>query len=220
MIQTSGLTKLYMRSGKTVHAIDGITMQIESGDFAVVQGPSGSGKSTLLLILGGMLKPTSGTVLFQDKDLYAFSRTQRNRFRKHSVGFIFQKFHLMPYLTVYDNIRLPLAIRNKNRDAEQRIQSLTHRLGIADRLTHRPAELSVGEQQRVAMARTLAGEPDLILADEPTGNLDRGNSTILAECLLEEHRQGRTIILATHDETLLEIGSVKFYLESGRLGNQ
>lgn len=217
MLEIQNLTKTYTRSGRTVCALDALDLRIDDGDFVVLHGPSGSGKSTLLLILGGMLRPDAGTVTYRGDDIYAYSRTRRNRYRRSSVGFVFQKFYLVPYLTVQDNIRLPLAISGDGRHGDEWIASLTERLGIADRLRHFPAELSVGEQQRVAMARMLAGNPDFILADEPTGNLDTKNTDILAECLEEEHRQGRTVILATHNESLMERGNSKIHLVAGHV---
>lgn len=220
MIQIQNLTKIYTKTGNSIRAIDNISLQIQNSDFVVVHGPSGSGKSSLLLMLGGMLRPTSGTVLFRGENLYAFSQTRRNLFRRNSVGFIFQKYFLMPYLSVYDNIRLRLTIRGLERDISARIATVTQQLGISSRLQHYPAELSVGEQQRVAMARTLASDPELILADEPTGNLDRANKQILAQTLREEHEQGRAIILVTHDESLMELGTSRIHLVAGRIANQ
>lgn len=214
MYDIEQLTKTYRKAGATLHAVDAISLTIAEGEFLVVHGASGSGKSTLLLILGGMLSPSSGTVRCNGVDLYALSSAARNRFRRSSVGFIFQQFHLMPYLTAYDNIRTAVALRG---GTAPDIRALAERLGIADRLGHRPAELSVGEQQRVAMARTLACEPGIILADEPTGNLDAANRTLIAECLAEEHERGRTVILATHEERLLELGTRTLELDNGRI---
>ncbi len=216
-IQTKNLSKVYRKSSEEICAIDALNLQIDAGDFAVIYGHSGCGKSTLLLMLGGMLHPTSGQVIYNGQDLYAHTPFLRRQYRKESVGFVFQKFYLMPYLTVMDNIRLSLTIRNINHDVNETIQSITEQLGIHQRLHHLPVELSVGEQQRAAMARTLAGNPELILADEPTGNLDRENRTILAECLEKQNQEGKTVILATHDESLLELGNKKIQLVSGRV---
>ncbi len=217
MIQTNNLTKTYTKSGQTIHAVDNATFTIDKTDFVVLYGPSGSGKSSLLLMLGGMLQPASGTVLFNQKDIYGLSRFARNRFRRRHVGFIFQKFFLMPYLTAYDNIRLQLTVQGYNGDLKERITQVTQQLDIASRMNHYPAELSVGEQQRVAMARTLAGNPDFILADEPTGNLDRENSVVIARCLQSEHESGKTIVLVTHDESLLELGTTSLHIVAGRI---
>ena len=217
MIQTKELTKIYTKSNENITAIDNLNISINKGDFTVIYGPSGCGKSTLLLLLGGMLHPTSGEVLFQDKNIYSHSSFLRQKYRKSIVGFMFQKFFLMPYLTVKDNIRLALSLRQMNHGAEERILSLAECLGIEQRMNHRPEELSVGEQQRAALARTLAGNPELILADEPTGNLDKVNKRMIAECMSEEHSRGKTIVLATHDESLIELGTKRFHLAPGQL---
>jgi putative ABC transport system ATP-binding protein len=217
MIEVRGLAKVYSNGGTTIRAIDQVSFSVSEEDFVVAHGPSGSGKSTLLLTLGGMLRPSCGTICYRGRDIYALSATRRNEYRKHTVGFIFQKFFLIPYLTALDNIRLPLALRRHCDDAGQTIVALSERLGIADRLNHRPAELSAGEQQRVAMARTLAGGPRIILADEPTGNLDQDNADILAECLKEEHRRGRVVILVTHNRGLLDLGNRRLHIDSGRI---
>jgi len=223
MIEVSGLTKAYNKHQTAVSAVDNLNLSIDEGDFMVVHGPSGSGKTTLLLTLGGMLRPTAGTVSYKGEDIYALSAARRNRYRKYEIGFIFQKFFLIPYLSTFDNIRLPLALRrngcNTEKDnADKTIRTVARRLGIAERLNHRPAELSAGEQQRVAMARTLAGGPAVILADEPTGNLDDRNTHILAECLTEENRNGRTVILVTHNKDLLGLGNRSLRLDSGKVG--
>ena len=217
MIEARSVTKRYVRAGDPVYALEGVDLSVDEGDFIVVHGSSGSGKTTLLLALGGMLRPTSGTVVFRDKNLYRLSALGRNQYRKRHLGFIFQKFFLLPYLTAFDNIRVALALRRYQGNHEQRIVELAERLGMADRLSHRPSQLSVGEQQRVAMARAIAGEPQLILADEPTGNLDRANSEAFASFLLDENRRGRTIVLVTHDESLLHLGNRSVELRSGRL---
>lgn len=223
MLDVHDLTKTYPGKGpgghkrETVQALAGLDLRAEPGEFVAVHGPSGSGKSTLLLILGGMLSPTTGSVTFDGTDVYKMSQARRNRYRKHFVGFIFQKFYLLPYLTVMDNIRLPLALMGHTADADERVIETAERLGVAGRLGHRPSELSAGEQQRVAMARTLAADPALILADEPTGNLDKGNTEILASCLEEESARGRIVILATHDDVLIERSARCVQLEAGRI---
>lgn len=216
MIQARGITKTYPNGRASVHALDGVDFAIEQGDFAVVHGASGSGKTTLLLALGGMLRPTSGSVVFRDRDIYSLSPWGRNRYRKRHVGFIFQKFFLLPYLTALDNIRLALVLRRYSGNHKRRIADLADRLGMTHRLDHRPSQLSVGEQQRIAMARAIAAEPDLILADEPTGNLDRANSDAFLEFLATERQRGRTIVLVTHDESLLGVGNRAVELDAGR----
>ncbi|MCP4644628.1 MAG: ATP-binding cassette domain-containing protein [bacterium] len=221
MIEAVALTKTYPAKGPhgpengVVRALAGVDLCVEPGDLVAVHGPSGSGKSTLLLMLGGMLHPTSGNVRFRGDDIYAIPRHRRNSYRKFSVGFIFQKFYLLPYLTVYDNIRLPLALQAGTDNHREAVLKIAGRLGIESRLGHKPAELSAGEQQRVALARTLVAEPDLVLADEPTGNLDEGNTEVIAECLVEESAQGRAIVLATHDTPLMRRCTRSLRLEAG-----
>ena len=217
ILQTNNLSKIYTKSKQQINAINNINLSIDEGDFVVIHGSSGCGKSTLLLLLGGMLHPTAGQVLFQNQDLYASSSFLRGTYRKRVVGFMFQKFFLMPYLSVKDNIQLSLSIRKIKQGSAERVQSLTDRLGITQRMNHLPEELSVGEQQRVALARTLAGNPDIILADEPTGNLDKNNKQIIAQCLKEENAQGKTIVLVTHDESLIELGKKQIQLSAGQL---
>jgi ABC-type lipoprotein export system ATPase subunit len=217
MLDISSLTKTYRNGAGTVHALGGIDLKIEQGDFVVVHGASGSGKTTLLHTLGGMLRPTSGTVSFRDEDVYAWSARRRNHYRKRRVGFVFQKLFLMHYLTAYDNIRLALAAGRYSGNHRERIHDLVTRFGLAERLHHRPSQLSVGEQQRIAAARAIAAEPDLILADEPTGNLDRGNTDAFAEFLTEENERGLTIVLVTHSEHLLDLGNRSIELTSGQI---
>ncbi len=217
MLEITQLTKSYRNGSHTVQALQGIDLRIEEGDFMVVHGASGSGKTTLLHTLGGMLRPSAGTVAFQGKDIYAMSSRRRNLYRRCHIGFVFQKLFLMPYLTAYDNIRLALAAGRYSGNRRQRILDLAGRFGMVDRLQHRPSQLSVGEQQRIAAARAIAAEPQLILADEPTGNLDRGNTEAFANFLIEENRQGRTIVLVTHSDQLLGIGNRSVELAGGQI---
>ena len=217
MLEITQLTKSYRNGSRTVHALDDVNLEIEKGDFVVIHGSSGSGKTTLLHTLGGMLRPTAGTVSFRGQSIYGMSARRRNHYRKRHLGFVFQKLFLMPYLTAYDNIRLALAAGRYSGNHRERILQLVDRFGLADRLHHRPSQMSVGEQQRIAAARAIAAEPDLILADEPTGNLDRGNTDAFAEFLTEENQQGRTIVLVTHSEHLLDLGSRCVELASGQI---
>lgn len=217
MLDVTQLTKAYRNGSQMVHALHGIDLNIEKGDFVVVHGASGSGKTTLLHTLGGMLRPSGGNVSFQGQDIYAWSARRRNLYRRRHVGFVFQKLFLMPYLTAYDNIRLALAAGRYSGNHRQRIVDLVSRFGLAERLHHRPSQMSVGEQQRIAAARAIAAEPELILADEPTGNLDRGNTEAFAQFLTEENSQGRTIVLVTHSEHLLDLGNRSVELAGGRI---
>ncbi len=217
MLNVRNVSKTYRKRGRPIHAVRDLSVEIESGEFVVVHGPSGSGKSTLLLLLGGMLPPDAGEVLFDAADIYRWSPRERNRFRKRTVGFVFQRYCLVPYLSVLDNIRVPLAIGREKTGTDDDIVALARRLRIEDRLDHRPGELSAGEQQRAAVARAIVGSKSLILADEPTGNLDGPNAEIIAECFVEERRRGRTILLVTHDTSLLGIGTRDVRLVDGQV---
>ena len=217
MIEVREVTKTYRKQDQSIHAVRDLSLEIGQGDLVVVHGPSGSGKSTLLLIIGGMLPPDSGRVLYESDNVYGWASSRRNQYRKQMVGFVFQRYFLIPYLSVFDNIRMPLVIQGQETHQTEEIRRLAKRLGIEKRLAHRPTELSVGEQQRAAVARAMMGGKKLILADEPTGNLDAENVEIIAECLCEERKRGRTILLVTHNESLLEIGTRCLYLTSGRV---
>ena len=215
MIEINNITKTFLKSGKKIIAVNDLSWQAEPGTFSVVYGKSGSGKSTLLMMIGGMMTPTDGKIIVQGRDLYALSRSSRNAFRKRSVGFIFQKFLLLPYFTVYDNIALPL-VMTKTEDAREKVLAIAETLDLGDRLDHYPAELSIGQQQRVAMARALVKDPDLVLADEPTGNLDRENGNIIVERLMATAAAGKTVIAVTHDEHLLERAHHRLHIVDGR----
>ena len=217
MLTVKNVSKTYRKNGQVIRAADGLSCEVAAGDFMVVHGPSGSGKSTLLLMMGGMLPPDEGEVFFEQENVYGWSSLRRNQFRKTKVGFVFQRFFLLSYLTVYDNIRLPLKLQGKGAGAEKVIVDLAERLRIGERLNHRPGELSVGEQQRVAVARSLAAGQQLILADEPTGNLDAENIEIVTDCLQEQCRQGRSVVLVTHNQSLLSSGNQNLYIKDGRV---
>jgi putative ABC transport system ATP-binding protein len=199
------VTKRYHHRGQLVTALDGATVQIPKGDFVAVVGPSGSGKSTLLLMLGGMLSPTSGCIRLDGESLYDLSTDQRARLRKKKVGFVFQTFNLVPYLSARENVQVPLYLAGLDKPAQEgRATALLERVGLADRLHHKPCELSVGQQQRVALARMLANDPAVILADEPTGNLDPETSQQVIRYFEEFNREGRTIVMVTHDPRAAE----------------
>ena len=193
MIACEEITKCY----GAVTALAPFDLKVKQGEFVAVKGVSGSGKTTLLLMLGGMLRPTRGKVHFDGKDLYSQSGPARADYRATEVGFVFQMFHLVPYLNVAENIQL--AAHNGN--AGNRPHELLERFGLGHRLTHTPGELSVGERQRVALARAMVNEPRLILADEPTGNLDPKNDMQVFEHLAEYHQSGGTVIVVTHGST-------------------
>lgn len=210
------LSRHYHKGNATITAVDGLNGCFKSGEMTVIHGSSGSGKSTLLLMLGGMMQPSSGSVKFNRTDLYSMKGAERRTFRNQKVGFIFQKFYLLPYLSVRQNLALPLHLGPGDSFRPDRLNDLLGRFRLTHRLEHRPGELSVGEQQRVALIRALIKDPPIILADEPTGNLDPENLAIVAEALREEARKGRIVILVTHNAPLFSMGDCAFRLENGR----
>ncbi|MCL4153845.1 UNVERIFIED_CONTAM: hypothetical protein GTU68_030193 [Idotea baltica] len=190
MYQLQQVTKTYTRRGETITALDNSNMTISDNEFVAIVGPSGSGKTTLLSVLGGMMAPTSGDVLLDE----------RTTVRGKKLGFVFQTFNLIPYLSACENVQVPLLLSGKSPDEQRkRALEMLERVGLADRVDHKPNELSQGQQQRVAMARTLANDPQIILADEPTGNLDSETRQQVMEYLTEFHKDGRTIVMVTHD---------------------
>jgi ABC-type lipoprotein export system ATPase subunit len=198
MIHLDNVSKVYRKGDAEVRALDGFSLHVETGEFVAVRGRSGSGKSTLLLTVGGMVRPTSGSVQIAGSDIYAMSAGARTRWRAEQIGFVFQMFHLLPYLNVLDNVQVPhLAGASASREDARKM--LEH-FGLGDRLMHNPAELSTGERQRVAVARALITQPRLILADEPTGNLDPDSAHTIMDYLKEYHEQGGTVLLVTHEE--------------------
>jgi len=197
MIRLDNVTKIYRKDGREVPALCGFDLHVDRGGFVAVRGPSGSGKTTLLLTAGGMIRPTSGKVLLDGEDLYALSPKARAQVRARRVGFVFQMFHLVPYLNVLENV-LAAGLASGGTDPA-RARELVEQVGLAHRLRHRPGELSAGERQRVAIARALLNRPDVILADEPTGNLDPDNAAAVMEHLAAFHRAGGTVLLVTHE---------------------
>ena len=200
MIALESVSKHFQHRGKAVAALAGVTLEIPQGDFVAIIGPSGSGKSTFLHLLGGMLTPTEGKVRIGGESLYDLSSDERSVLRKKKIGFVFQTFNLVPYLTALENVQVPLVLAGLAEDQQKRrAEALLGRLGLSDRLDHKPRELSVGQQQRVALARMLANDPALILADEPTGNLDPETAEGIMDFLGELNREGRTSVMVTHD---------------------
>jgi len=204
LIETHDVTRVYQMGTTEVIALDHVNIAVDAGEFVAIQGTSGSGKSTLLNLLGGLDRPTSGEVLFDTKPLGPLTKKQMARYRRHSVGMIFQNFNLITTMTASENVRLALAFGGvRGIERRQRAASLLDRVGLADRMEHRPAELSGGEQQRVAIARALANSPRILLADEPTGNLDSTRARELLTLLREMvDREGLTVLLVTHDHEL------------------
>lgn len=199
ILQLDSLCKTYAGANGDVCALRDVSLRVDAGEFVALHGPSGSGKSTLMLIAGALLTPDSGSVSIAEADPFAKSANGRAQFRAKHVGFVFQQFHLIPYLSVLDNVRLG-QLSQSIPDADGRAADLLTRLGLSDRSGHVPSALSVGEQQRVALARALLPDPALILADEPTGNLDSANATIVLDCLADFAAAGKAVLMVTHDE--------------------
>jgi len=218
MYQLQQITKTYSRHGATVLAFEANELLIPQGEFVAIVGPSGSGKTTLLSMLGGMLAPTTGEVRLNEVSLYSQSVVERARIRREQIGFVFQSFNLIPYLTALENVQVPLCLAGLSADEQQaRAVERLSKFGLSDRLHHKPSELSVGQQQRVALARTLVHAPRTILADEPTGNLDPGSREAVLETLHGLHREGTTIILVTHDPVVAKQAQRALTIQEGRL---
>ncbi len=217
MIELEGITKTYTRNGgEPVRALDGVSLRIDRGEFVAITGSSGSGKSTLMSILGLLDRPTAGQYRFDGKDVAQLGIAEQARFRNKRIGFVFQAFHLLPRTSALENVELPLlyadraAIDGVGRKALESV-------GLADRIDHTPSELSGGQQQRVAIARALVNEPDLLLADEPTGNLDARAALEIMSLFRELNRQGRTIVIVTHDMAMAEHAQRIARIEDGRI---
>ena len=216
MIQLSTINKTYGSFPKQVKALKNIDLHINRGEFIVIRGSSGSGKTTLLLTIGTMLQPSSGFVKIKNKNIYCFNELKRTKFRAINIGFVFQEFHLIPYLNVLENIMLSAGLE-KDGTKQQKAADLTDQLGLTDRILHKPFELSAGEQQRIALARALVHQPKIILADEPTGNLDPENSSIVINILNNFHQSGGTVIIATHGKDADQYADRIFSLNKGEI---
>ena len=203
MLRVEGLTRIYRLGGQEVRALDGVDLSIGSGEYLRIIGASGSGKSTLLNLLAGLDRPTEGRIVTPEGDLAAFSRSELARWRARAIGMVFQTFNLIPHRTAAQNVELALLFHGvAAADRTRRSRAMLEELGLSGRMHHRPADLSGGEQQRVALARALVKRPRYLLADEPTGNLDRENAAAIAERLAALSREGITVILVTHDPAL------------------
>ncbi len=203
------------RTYGSVAALDSVSLSVESGEWLAIMGPSGSGKSTLVNLLGCLDRPTHGSIQIAGVDLSTLSRRELTQFRSEKIGFVFQQFHLVPYLSALENVMLAQYFHSVADEAEAR--DALQRVGLGDRLTHLPAQLSGGEQQRVCVARALINDPAIILADEPTGNLDEQNEEIVLRLLQEAHHAGRTIVMVTHDPTVARQADRRIELHHGRI---
>ncbi len=200
MLRLEQVSKVYRKRGEEIAALQTTNLEIADGDFVAIIGPSGSGKTTLLSTLGGMLAPTTGKMWIDDQSVYDLPVADRARLRQEKIGFVFQTFNLVPYLTARENVSIPMYLAGMTPAAQrERATELLESVGLAERMEHKPSELSTGQQQRVALARTLANNPDLILADEPTGNLDPASRQMVLSYFEKFNQTGKTIVMVTHD---------------------
>ncbi len=216
VIRLTQVWKTYRMGDQDVHALAGVDLSIDRGSFWAISGSSGSGKSTMLNLLGCLDRPTKGTYLLEGRDIASTSDDELSDLRLNHLGFVFQNFHLIPQLTVQENIELPLFYQGiEGNEAAKRARDLAERVGLGDRLGHRPTELSGGQQQRVAIARALSNDPSVLLADEPTGNLDTATGDSIMELLCELHDQGKTIIMVTHEPDIAAYAQYELVMRDG-----
>jgi len=219
VLRLEAVSKVYGRGDAEVHALRDVWFSVQPGDFVAIIGPSGSGKSTLMNMLGCLDVPTAGDYWFADENVGAMTENRLARVRNRRIGFVFQQFHLLSSMTAWRNVELPLLYRNAPDRRASALRTL-EQVGLADRVHHRPTELSGGQQQRVAIARALVTDPDLILADEPTGNLDSASSREVLAMLSELNAGGRTVVLITHDSTVAAVARRVATMSDGRLSEE
>jgi putative ABC transport system ATP-binding protein len=218
LIHLDGVTKVFVTDEVETHALSGIHMDIKKGEYISIAGPSGCGKSTLLAILGLLDSPTDGTYVLNSKPVQNLKMSERARIRNREIGFVFQAFNLIGDLNVYENVELPLTYRGMpSAERKKRVHEALERVGMSHRVKHYPSQLSGGQQQRVAVARALAGDPSILLADEPTGNLDSQNGEAVMDLLRELHRGGATICIVTHDPRYARYADRSIHLFDGRV---
>ena len=217
-IRIRGLRKVYQMGHTKVHALDGVDLDIPRGSFTVLMGPSGSGKSTLLHLLGGLDRPTSGKIQVGEQDLNSMDENALAVYRRRTLGFIFQQFNLVSSMNTLENISFPMRFNGSSSKARhQRAARLLEQLGMEKYTRHRPTEMSGGQQQRVAIARALVNDPPVILADEPTGNLDTATGFTVMQMLSDLHKEGRTVVVVTHDPRMARFATRMIYILDGRL---
>ena len=220
ILQTSNLKKIYGSGDAAVHALDGVSFSVDKGEFVAIVGTSGSGKSTLLHMLGGLDRPTSGSVTVDGQKLFSLKEDDLTVFRRRKIGFVFQNYNLVPVLNVYENILLPIQLDGNTPDADY-IKSIVETLGLGSKLKNLASNLSGGQQQRVAIARALSTKPAIILADEPTGNLDSKTSLDVLKLLkMTSEKYSQTIVIITHDEQLAQMADRIVRIEDGRIVSQ
>jgi putative ABC transport system ATP-binding protein len=217
VIETEGLARTYHLGSTEVRALRGVDLCVAPGEFVALMGPSGSGKSTLMHLLGCLDTPTAGDYRLEGRDVSGLSHDERARLRNNRIGFVFQTFNLLPLLSALDNVALPLLYQGRTPDVKTRASTALEQVGLADRVGHRPTELSGGERQRVAIARALVAEPALLLADEPTGNLDSKTGEELLRLLEDLHAAGRTLLLVTHDAAVADHAGRIVQMQDGRI---
>lgn len=224
IIQASKLKRSFHEAGRELNVLRGVDLSLHEGEWLSILGRSGSGKSTLLHLLGGLDRPTSGSVVFDDTDIFKLSGGKLDRYRNQHAGFVFQFYHLLPELSAIENVLIGsmlassiVAWPSKRKEARESAIDVLHRVGLGDRLTHRPAKLSGGERQRVAIARALVNRPSVLLADEPTGNLDAETASSILDLFRNLHQTGQTIAMVTHDQTVADAGDRIVTLTKGRL---
>ncbi|MGA9478866.1 MAG: ABC transporter ATP-binding protein [Desulfobacterales bacterium] len=218
LIELEGITKIYKQADREIEVLKGISLSIDSGEFIALQGPSGSGKSTLMHILGLLDRPSKGRYLLRQQDVSALSDNALSAIRNRTVGFIFQTFYLIPYVSAVENVMLPgLYSRTAARELRQRAEQILDQVGLGDRMHFKPNQLSGGQQQRVAMARALVNDPRLLLADEPTGQLDSQTSGEIMGLIARIHEQGLTVVLVTHDDGVAGYARRRIRLSDGRI---
>ncbi len=224
LLSARGLHKHYKMGGKDLHVLRGADLDVARGEWVTVLGASGSGKSTLLHLIGGLDRLDDGTVKFEGRDIYKLRGTTLDRYRNRHVGFVFQSYHLLPELTALENVLIGAMIRSsvfgwpgRRVEARARAADLLKRVGLGERMKHRPSKLSGGERQRVAIARALVNEPDVLLADEPTGNLDSETGKSIMSLITDLHKQGQTIVMVTHDQQIAASADRQLWLREGKL---
>jgi putative ABC transport system ATP-binding protein len=218
MIHLQGISKVFVTDDLETHALAGVDLDIGKGEFVAISGPSGCGKSTLLAILGLLDSPTQGVYVLNQKPVHALKPAERARIRNREIGFIFQAFNLIGDLTVYENVELPLTYRGMVGDErKRRVHQALDRVGMSHRMRHYPGQLSGGQQQRIAVARALGGDPSILLADEPTGNLDSVNGEAVMDLLRELHKGGATLCMVTHDPRYAKYAGRSIHVFDGRV---
>jgi putative ABC transport system ATP-binding protein len=218
LISVRLLRKIYQMGHQKIHALAGVDLDIPEGSFTIIMGPSGSGKSTMLYLIGGLDRPTSGQILVQNQDLNTMDENALAVFRRRTMGFVFQQFNLIASMTALENVAFPMRFAGiSNHERHKRSMRLLSQVGLEQFVRHRPTEMSGGQQQRVAIARAMVNDPPILLADEPTGNLDSATGYAVMQMLSELHQSGRTILVVTHDPRMMRFATHVLYILDGRL---